>query len=190
MSGQPVRTSLCREAKILDFDTETGTFTATTKGGIHPQLTRYQHWHHLWETKYKCQHLLEVDRRTWIAKTTSTGSKIWKDTNTRAKDKCKPYSRRQGDSGKRTKCSVFRYLHQLSLIVYNLEVNALTPGKTRRRRILKMQISSMLNKKCSLNKYPCQPTTHSKMRALTPLASHKKWDVIGSLSCQMQCAQS
>nr|CAN68915.1 hypothetical protein VITISV_001893 [Vitis vinifera] len=35
-----VWTSLCREAKISNSSTETRTFTATTKGGIHHQLTR------------------------------------------------------------------------------------------------------------------------------------------------------
>ena len=49
LSEQPVRTSLCREIKSPDFGTGTGAFTATFKGGIHPQLTRHQHWRRLWE---------------------------------------------------------------------------------------------------------------------------------------------
>ena len=143
----------------------------------------------MWEAKYKCQHFPEVDHRPWVAKNTSTGVRVWKNASVRVRDRCKPCSRRQGDSGKRTKCCVFRYPHQLPLVVQNLEVNALTPGKTMRRHILEMQIPSMLNKECNLNKDPHQPTMRSRMRALISLASHKKRDTIGGLNCQSQYAQ-
>ena len=43
VSRQPVWASLCREVESPDFVTGTGTFTTTSKGGIHPQLTWYQH---------------------------------------------------------------------------------------------------------------------------------------------------
>ena len=43
VSGQPVQTFLCREAESPDSSTETRTFTATSRGRIHPQLTQYQH---------------------------------------------------------------------------------------------------------------------------------------------------
>ena len=41
--GQPVRTFLCKKVENPDSGTETGTFTTTSKEGIHSQLTRYQH---------------------------------------------------------------------------------------------------------------------------------------------------
>ncbi|RVX10395.1 hypothetical protein CK203_016910 [Vitis vinifera] len=96
--------------------------------------------------KYKCHHLPEVDCRPWVVKTTSTGAIVWKDASARVRDRCKPCSMRQGDSGKRTKCCVFRCPHQLPLVANNLEVNILTPGKTRRRHILRMQSSSIMDK--------------------------------------------
>ena len=144
----------------------------------------------MWETKYTCQHLPKVDRWPWVAKTTSTGARVWKDTGARVRNKCKPYSKKQGGSRKKTKCCVFRYPHQLPFVVRSLRVNVLTPGKTRKQHILGMQITPMLNKECNLNKDSCHPATRSRLRALTPLASHKKGDVIGSLSCRMQCVQS
>ncbi|RVW71413.1 hypothetical protein CK203_058093 [Vitis vinifera] len=58
-----------------------------------------------------------------VARATLTGVKVWKDVSERVSDKCKPCSMRQGDSGKRTKCCVFRYLHQLLLVADNQEVN-------------------------------------------------------------------
>ncbi|KAL6319942.1 hypothetical protein AAG906_037018 [Vitis piasezkii] len=82
--------------------------------------------------KYKCQHLPEVDRRPWVAKTTSTGRRIWKDASMRMREIMK--------------CCVFRYPHKLLLVVCNLGVNVLTPDKTRKQHILGTQISSMLNK--------------------------------------------
>ena len=39
VSGQPVEASLCKKVENPDFDTGMESFTATSKGGIHPQLT-------------------------------------------------------------------------------------------------------------------------------------------------------
>ena len=141
-------------------------------------------------TKYKCQHLPEVDRRPQVAKTTSTGARVWKDVRVRVTDRCKPYSLKQGDSGRRTKCCVFKCPHRVLLVVDSLEVSARTPGRTKKLCILGMQSSPIMNKKCSLSNGPHQPATCSKMRALTPLASQQKRDAIGSPSYRMQCAQS
>ena len=47
--GGCVQTSLCKKAENPDSGIGAGTFIATSKGGIHPQLTRYQHWCRLWE---------------------------------------------------------------------------------------------------------------------------------------------
>ncbi|RVX01325.1 hypothetical protein CK203_031291 [Vitis vinifera] len=86
----------------------------------------------LLEPEPRCQHPLKVDRQPWVARATSIGAKVWKDTSTRTRDNCKPCSMRRGDSRKRTKCCAFRCLHQTLLGAYNLEVSKRTPGKTMR----------------------------------------------------------
>ena len=115
--------------------------------------------------------------------------RVWKDASVRARDRCKPCSTRQGHSGKRTKCCLFRCPHRALLVADSLEVNARTPSKMRRLLTLGMQKSPIMNRKCSLRKDPCQPTTHSRMRALIPLVFQQKWDTIGSPSYRTQCMQ-
>ncbi|KAL6325263.1 hypothetical protein AAG906_023108 [Vitis piasezkii] len=82
--------------------------------------------------KYKCQHFPEVDHRPWVENTTSTGVRVWKDASVRARDRCKPYSLKQGDSGRRMKYCVFKCPHRVLLVADSLEVSARTPGRTRR----------------------------------------------------------
>ncbi|KAL6350603.1 hypothetical protein AAG906_022313 [Vitis piasezkii] len=64
----------------------------------------------------------KADRWPWVAKATSM-AKIWRNANKRVSDKCKPYSPRRGDSKKRMRYCVSRYLHQ-ALLVATINYNA------------------------------------------------------------------
>ena len=79
MPRQPVRTSLCRKEENPISSSWDGAFVVTTKGRIQPQLTRYQLLVLFVGTQQRCQHFLEIDRRPWVAKTTSIGARVWKD---------------------------------------------------------------------------------------------------------------
>ncbi|RVW81015.1 hypothetical protein CK203_054655 [Vitis vinifera] len=86
-----------------------------------------------------CQHPQEVGHQPWVMKVILTGVKEWKDASERASDKCRPYSKKQGGSGRRMRCYRFRRLHQALPTIGNRGVNERTPSRTRRQHTLEMQ---------------------------------------------------
>ena len=52
----------------------------------------------------RCPHPQEVVHQPWVMKVILTGAKAWKDDKKKANDKYKPYSKKQGDLGKKTMC--------------------------------------------------------------------------------------
>ncbi|RVX06228.1 hypothetical protein CK203_027483 [Vitis vinifera] len=71
----------------------------------------------------QCQCPQEADCRPWVVKATSTDAKIWRDVNKRVSDKCKPCSPRRGDSEKRMRYCISRYLHQALVVADSLKVS-------------------------------------------------------------------
>lgn len=139
-------------------------------------------------TKQECQNPQEVDHQSWATRVTLTGVRIWKDPSEKVSDKCKPYSKKQGDSGRRMRYCNFRHLHQAPLIANNQGVGERTLAKTRRHDTLEMQSLFLMNMVYGLMKDPYHPVTHHRTKARIPLVSHPKGDAIGNPSYRIQCA--
>ena len=93
-------------------------------------------------TKRICQHPQKVSHQPWAMKVILTGVKEWKDASERTSDKCRPYSKKQEGSERRTRCYRFKRLHQ-AFPVANNRVNKRTPSRTRRQHTLEMQSPSL-----------------------------------------------
>ncbi|KAL6342260.1 hypothetical protein AAG906_006885 [Vitis piasezkii] len=70
-----------------------------------------------------CQHLPEADHQLWVAKTTLSGVKGWRDANKRMISRCSLCSAKRSDSNKRMKSCVHKYQHRALLKVDTLKAN-------------------------------------------------------------------
>nr|CAN67764.1 hypothetical protein VITISV_015582 [Vitis vinifera] len=89
-------------------------------------------------TKRRCQHPQEVGHQPWAMKVTSTGAQAWKDADEKVSDRCRPCSKKQEGSRRRTRCCEFKHLRQTLLAVGSRGVNERTPTRMRRQHTLEM----------------------------------------------------
>ncbi|KAL6342923.1 hypothetical protein AAG906_016943 [Vitis piasezkii] len=109
--------------------------------------------------------------QSWVMKVTSTGAKAWKDASEKASDRCRPCSKKQGGSGRRTRCCEFKHLHQALLTADSLGVNERTPTRTRRQHTLETQSPPLTCPMYGLMKDPYHSITRHGTKTRTPLLS-------------------